>query len=464
MKKNTINQYVIQKYLLIALLAVIISGCHKWIDTSINTNPNRPSDVTMKLLLPSTQGTLAYLVGGEYSRAASMWMQHLSGVDRQFLSLERYASLESEQNNPWNTLYGVVLKNIDVLQKKAEEENAMQFLGISKVMTAYTLAIITDVWGDAPFSEALKGETGLLTPKYDSQQEIYQAMNTLLSEAISNFGETTPMGVSLPETADLIFKGNSAKWIAVAKSLQVRNALHLSKRNGYGAVCDAINAGGLIDDNSGDFQFNFGVAANEKNPRFQFDLQRGDIRVGAKVVDLMNSANDPRRPCYFNTKGAAGYAGSEPGGGSLSASWIGPSYAGAGASVFFLNYFELKFIEAEAFFDSDKARAATAYNMGIIASLAKHGVSDGVWEAAHASETAATITFEKILTAKYISMFLNPESWIDWRRTGIPVLTLPASGISATPRRYLYPTDERVYNNSNYTSGILATGRVWWDE
>lgn len=458
---NTYNQ---TKYIQIFLLYLMVSGCNKWIDTTINTNPNKPADVTMKLLLPSTQSTLGYVIGGEYSRAGSMWMQHLSGVDRQFLSLERYAMLESEQNNLWNSLYGVVLKNLSVLQYKAEQENATHFLGISKVLTAYTLTIITDVWGDAPFSEALKGETGNLSPKYDSQQQIYQSINILLSEAIRHFGETVPVGTPQPENSDLIFGGNIIKWMAVAKSLQVRNTLHLSKRNGYTQVRDLILAGGLIADNSGDFQFNFGVAANEKNPRYQFDLQRGDIRVGAKLVNLMNTSKDPRRSAYFNTKGVSAYTGSEPGTANLSASWIGSAFASANATVFFLNYFELKFIEAEAFFASDKARAAAAFNIAVIASLAKNGVTDKVWELANASETAASITLEKIMTAKYISMFLSLESWIDWRRTGLPNLLLPASNLSLTPRRYLYPTDERLYNNSNFTTGIVPTDRVWWDQ
>lgn len=464
MKKiKTMRHNIITKIGLFLLLAVMISSCKKWIDTDLNTNPNRPADVSMALLLPSVQSSLGYVIGGDHSRMSAIWMQHLSGVDRQSLALERYSVLESDANNLWNTLYGETLKNLSILEAKAIEQSSPHFEGVAKVMTAATLGYITDVWGDAPFSEALLGETGNLTPVYDSQEKLYQAINTMLDGAIVKLAETSPAGVPVPGTADLIYGGSAAKWLALAKSLKVKYALHLSKKNGLGPVRDLINGGGLIADNDGDFQFNFGASANENNPRFQFDNQRGDIRVGAKIVDLMNASGDPRRAVYFDKKDAADYTGSTPGGAVLTAAWAGPGYAGSGAPVFLFNYFELKFIEAEAFFGSDNARAAAAYNAGVIASLAKHGVSDAAWEAANAAETASSITLEKIMTGKYVAMFMSSETWVDWRRTGLPTLALPASNVSVTPRRFLYPTDERLYNGGNMPAGVLSTDKVWWD-
>lgn len=464
---------IIKKVSLFLLLAVMITGCKKWIDTDINTSPNNPSDVTINLLLPSMQGALGYVIGGDHSRTSAMWMQHLSGVDRQSLALERYSVLESDQNNLWNTMYGQILKNLDVMKTKAEGQNAVHYLGVTKVLTAYTLMMITDVWNDAPYSDALRGETGNLTPKYDTQEKLYQTINTLLDEAIGHFGQPNPVGVLGPFTNDLMFPATTEvlwrtnslpKWTAVAKSLKVRAALHLSKRNGLGPVRSLIEAGGLIADNAGDFQVNFGAPATENNPRFQFDQQRGDIRVGAKIVDLMNATEDPRRPRYFDRKGGDNFVGSGPGAAGLTANWAGPGYAGNNAPVFFLNNFEMKFIEAEAFFGTDNARAAAAYNAGVKASLAKHGVSNAAWEDLHANETATSITLEKIMTGKYIAMFMSSETWVDWRRTGIPTLALPASNVSVTPRRYLYPTDERLYNGTNMPAGVLSTARVWWDQ
>jgi hypothetical protein len=463
-KPKKMRHNIIKSVSLFLLIAVMISGCKKWIDTDINKNPNNPADVSMALLLPSTQGGLGYVIGGDHSRVSGMWMQHLAGVDRQSAALERYSVLESDQNNLWNTLYAEVLKNLDILVKKAIDQNAPHFEGVGKIMTAYTLGMITDVWGDAPYSEALQGETGNLTPKYDTQEKLYQTINTLLDEGIAKLSAASPVGAPVPGTSDLVYAGNAAKWVALGKSLKVRFALHLSKKNGYGPVRDLINQGGLISDNANDFQVNFGTAASANNPRFQFDQQRGDIRVGKRVVDLMKATNDPRMPRYFDKKTAAEYVGSGPGENNVNAAWIGPGYAANNSPVYLMNYFEVKFIEAEAFFDTDKARAATAYNDAVKASLAKHGVSNAAWEADNASETATSITMEKIMTGKYIAMFMSSETWVDWRRTGMPSLTLPAGIVgNQTPRRYLYPTDERLYN-PNMPAGLTVTNKVWWDQ
>jgi len=67
------------------------------------------------------------------------------------------------------------------------------------------------------------------------------------------------------------------------------------------------------------------------------------------------------------------------------------------------------------------------------------------------------------MDAKYIAMFMHSETWVDWRRTGFPVLELPVSAVSETPRRYLYTTDEKNYNEANVPTGLSSTSRVWWD-
>jgi hypothetical protein len=66
------------------------------------------------------------------------------------------------------------------------------------------------------------------------------------------------------------------------------------------------------------------------------------------------------------------------------------------------------------------------------------------------------------MTQKYIAMFLDPEAFADWRRTGIPSLT-PNTG-SQIPRRLPYPETEVLYNqNCPKPSVINIFTRVWWD-
>jgi hypothetical protein len=462
----------IKKIGLFALLVALLLGCEKWIDPEMNINPNNPADVGMNVLLPASQAAIGYSYGGDFTRYPAMWMQHLSGVTRQSFASDRYSVLDSDINNLWNTLYGGALINLKVLEGKAIELDAHQYHGISKVLQAYTLLNITSAWGDAPFSEAFQGEDDT-SPAYDTQQQNYTTVNQLLDQAIGLFGQQSPVGIAVPGRDDIIYNGDVALWTKAARSLKVRAALHLSKINGYAPVRELIDAGGLMESGADDFQFQFGSASNEWNPRYQFDNDRGDIRAGARIVNLMKETNDPRIPQYFyivpQTVTPAGdtlpadYIGSGPGEGRTRASFLGPAYAEQNAPVFFMNYFELKFIEAEAFFETNPQRAAEAFNQAVIASLTKHGVRNPEWEALNANETAASITLERIMMAKYIAMFNSLETWTDWRRTGFPQLQLPAANVlPQPPRRFLYPLDENLYNTDNVPDHS-PTSRVWWD-
>lgn len=466
-KIKTMRQNMIKSLSLFLLLAVMISGCKKWIDTDMNTNPNNPADVSLALLLPGTQAAIAYTQGGDMTRYSGVWMQHMSGVDRQMFASERYSVLDSDINNLWNTLYGQALMNLQVMITKAQADEAKHYEGVAKVMTAYAMMNIASVWGDVPYSNAWKGGEGVLSATYDSQEQVYAAVNTLLNEAIALFGEANPVGKPAPGAADLVYGGDIAKWTKAAKSLKVRAALHLAKKNGMGPVRDLINAGGLLEEGD-DFNFVFGAASNEWNPIYQFDNDRGDLRVGKKIVDMMAATNDPRMAGYFRLHPDAtdpNFVGSGPGEANVLASYVGPAYASPASPVHFMTYSEVKFIEAEAFFGTDNAKAAAAYNDGVKASLAMHGITADDWVAANAAETAGSISLAKIMDGKYVANFMSLETWTDWRRTGMPALALPSAAVlTETPRRYVYPTDENLYNTANVPAGQTPTSRVWWDQ
>ena len=59
---------------------------------------------------------------------------------------------------------------------------------------------------------------------------------------------------------------------------------------------------------------------------------------------------------------------------------------------------------------------------------------------------------------KYAARFLSPETYTDYRRTGIPALVPTGSTI---PKRFPYPTNERLYNSS--TPSLTKNDKVWWD-
>ena len=455
------------------VLVLLMGSCEKWIDPAYNVSPNSPGDVPINLLLPSAAASLSYSYMGDYSRFASIWMQHLSGVDRQAYGFELYNQGESDDNNLWNTLYGGTLKDLSKAREKALSLGAVHYVGVVNVMTAYTLSLITDAWDSAPYTKALVGET-MLQSEYDTQEQLYTTINTLLDEAIAELSKPAPAGVPAPTTvSDLIYRGSIANWIAAAKSLKLRNALHLQKKAGnWTTVGSLITAGGLISSNTANFKFTFGTPSNESGPVYNFDTNRGDIRAGAFLVTLMNSNSDPRRPLYFSGAVApnftvpAAYVGSNPGAQLTAANWAGQVLATRNSTAYFMTYAEVKFIEAEWRFRTANAGAANALRDAISASLAQYAASPGTWVANnYGALTDGNITITDIIHAKYTHLYMQPEAWNDWKRTGLPVLTPSVGNVTAgvIPRRFIYPQDERLYNGVNMPAGKAIIDRVWWD-
>jgi hypothetical protein len=192
---------------------------------------------------------------------------------------------------------------------------------------------------------------------------------------------------------------------------------------------------------------------------------------GAKLVDVMNSINDPRIGYYFTTNDSGQYKGAALGSQAVkNLSDFGSYFASQTSVTPIATYVGLLFIEAEAQFAAgNKGAAATAHNDAIKAhvNLVTGSPAPAAYVTAQASETAGSITLEKILTHKYVSGFSMIEPYNDWRRTGVPSLSpSPLALISGIARRYPYSLDERLYN-SKFPGAIgvndLADKKVWWD-
>ncbi len=456
-----------------SLVAVLASSCEKWIDPDMNISPNSPSDVPMNLILPAAQAGISYTAGGEFSRYTCMWMQHISGTQSHAQGYERYILLESDMDNVWKwyTYAGTLMDLKRIIDKSVEEGfESPHYSAVAKILTAYKLGVSTDVWNDIPYEDAFQGETtGQLTAAYHTQEQVYQIINTFLDEAITELDAAT--STFSPGSDDMMYGGDLAMWKKAAYALKARYAIHLSERNGNAAYTAALSAAtNAFASNADDLQFTFGTPANEQAPLYQYEDQRpGYIGgLGAKMIELLKNGGDtdPRLAVYAKPLEDGSYVGHPAGDPLDDASQVGEYFAKADASVMLISYVELKFIEAEANFQlGNLPEAATAYNDAVKASLAKYGVSDATWEANNAAETDATISLETIMTGKYIATFLQDETFVDWRRhDNIVGLSLAANANETEiPRRFPYPTNERIYNSANMPEYGSITNRVWWD-
>ncbi|MEO0474145.1 MAG: SusD/RagB family nutrient-binding outer membrane lipoprotein, partial [Bacteroidota bacterium] len=435
-----------------------------------NESPNSPTEVSEGLLLTASQlGTFA-LYTGQLARLTSVLTQHSAGTDFQFVDIARYNILEGDNVNEWETVYTKCLVNEDQIILQAGTDNPY-YAGIAKIQKAMAIGLATDLWGDIPNREAGQGIQGaeFYNPAYDPQETIFSDIQDLLSAAIEDLSKSATANKALPGADDLIHGGNPDAWINTAWILKARYALRLSKRSSEAAndalgFLNSANLTGPIDDANAIF----GTNGNEFNQWFAFNNERGGyMMMGEFFIDLLKSINDPRLPFLASPDLNGEFVGTPLGSVDNSTSSIGP-YLGTNNSISpLVTYVEAKFIEAEAhFLNNDLDLAARALNAAIIThvELVTGESIPADYEAAQASETAATVSLEKIMTHKYVAMFTQVESYSDWRKTGIPALSANPDGvINEIPRRLPTPSVERINNtNSFVTSNVLTP--VWWDE
>ncbi|HXH19074.1 MAG TPA: SusD/RagB family nutrient-binding outer membrane lipoprotein [Chitinophagales bacterium] len=449
-------------------LLLLAGSCTKYLECDdCVTDPNNPSITTAAMLLTIGQVATFSTFEGKMTRLPQIFTQHLAGTDFQYYEFANFNITDSDFENEWNQIYADCQINMKLLIDEFGAENPW-YRGMAKIIQAMNLGITTDNWGDIPWREALQG-TENLNPHYDSQEFIYSTIQSLLSEAIEDLSEPAEANKLFPGLDDLIYGGDPEAWIRIAWVLKARYANHLSKLNPANSASDAINylnqayAAGFASP-ANDMNAVHGEAGNELNQWYAFEQNRANyLKMGKPLVDLMLAKNDPRLSYYAALDDNGGYSGTEAGDNDVSTSSVGPYFASPTSSFPLVTYVEAKFIEAEAKLRlGEGGDAASAHNEAIKAHVRQvTGADDPVFYAAEASETGATITLDKIMTHKYIAMFLQNEVWVDWRRTGIPSLSGP--GGKEIPRRLVTPIGENANNVNSPKIGSLYTPRLWWD-
>jgi hypothetical protein len=475
------------KALLLIVLLVItpLSGCKRFVE-DYSISPVEPLSTRPDLMLPVVQVSLFNNYTGNLARISSIFMQQQAGVTGSYALHDGYILRENDIDEDWKNLYST-LKNLDVMIRQAQSERKLHYVGIGKVMTAMALGLATDCWGDVPYSEAFQGRD-LPNPKFDSQQEIYLTIETLLNDGIANLsipsGELPNVPKVSPGSDDLIFNGDLNNWLIAAHSLKARYALRLSKVNGEQAYSKALQsitaARELGASSSSDMIATFGNSSSQANFWSQFlESSFGSSMVmGKYIVDTMLFSGDPRLPFIYadapaNEALADTFIG-YPAGGGDGVSTNFQDYSLLGLTNFsdytspaqLLTYKELRFIEAEALLQiGNTAGAAEAYNAALAAAMEFPDIDpDGVSAYLESySRTADDITLEDILFQKYLALFTQIEAWSDYRRTGLPNLQ-PANGRSLDdfPRSLPTAQSERQLNNKA-PRRVGLTERVWWD-
>jgi hypothetical protein len=461
-------------YITLLISFAFSTGCKKFID--VNEDPNRPIQVQEALILSATELVVSHrLVSGAQGLAPVLAQHYMQVValNQPVPNHGTYLLVNSETNGDWTAVYVRALNNLRILDEKGTTNGNFNYSGIAKILMAFTLGTATDWWGDVPYTEALQG-SDQFTPKYDSQQSIYEAIQKLLDDAITDINKKQG---KTPGSDDNIYKGNMDKWKRLAYTLKARYYMHLTKAPGFTAAAQAdlvLTAlqNGMIA-NTDDMKYTYpGGAGGEVQWYWTFDPV-STLVLSSAIVDTLKTRLDPRLPIMVAPAQSTGLYTGRPIGtlnvGSLqSYSLPGPFFRALSAPNNIFNYSEALFLKAEAtLIKSGFAAAQPIYVQAIQASMTKLGLNltDAAVVAYLAARGTLTATnaLQRIIEEKVIANFLNLENWNDWRRTGFPALSKPPNALSEIPRKLLYPQLEQSSNPQPQQSSKL-TDRVWWDK
>lgn len=390
-----------------------LGSCEDGLD--INTDPNNPVDVPVSQILPGAQVAIGYNLGnltGGLSNAASTFVHQIVSF-----RVDQYAITGDYVNNTWFGLYTAGLNNLEIIIRKGTEAGDYKYVGIAKIMKAYTYSIMVDLFGDIPYSEALQGNQ-TLAPRFDDDREIYESLFGLIDEGIADL---QTVGGRVPGADDLIYGGNVDKWRRFAKTLKLKmyNQIRL-ERDVTAPVAALLSEGDLITEGD-DFELPYGTSTQppNRNPAFLAEYAGGgrESFVSEWFYNTMRGVNpvipvpdtlDPRIPYYFynqkpNATPDANAAvqigrfvtrrfGTAPGVGNANVTDVqtlhglypiggryddglgGPGRATSGpgnVAQRLLPYFNRKFIEAEANLVLGTGDAKAALQEGVRAAFAK---------------------------------------------------------------------------------------------
>ncbi len=473
------------KYLTYLSLFLFLSSCTQDFE-EINTNPNSPVQVQPSLLLRQVIYDYGDELAYEGFVAGNLLGQYFTAID--FNLFDRHSLTEPQfGGNPWPTIFKNLRDNEIILEQAHNNEALAVYEGPSLILKAYMTAALTDLYGDVPYTEALQGANGNVTPAYDEQSAIYTSDGGILDNletAIDLLENYSGTGVL---EGDIIFNGDLTSWVKFANSLRIKALMRIADRIDVTADLQEIfNNGNYINQNHENAIFGF--ADNQPNNFRMANLRAGDFNLfilSETAEEILQDLNDPRLELFYRPAANTGiYKGllNGPDASQTSISVADFSLTGrifreepGDLNANFITAWETRFFLAEA---AEKglinADAQALYEDAVKLAFEYWSVeiplnylTDG--NAAYGQNGQNKI--EQIISQKWIANIINGyEGWIDYRRTGFPRLkTISASlNNNLIPVRLPYPTDEDALNNENFEAATSANGnsinaRVWWD-
>ena len=467
-----------KKIISILFATFLIIGCTNEDYEALNSDPNNPTDVDAGQLFVSATKSLFDLVEETNVNINNTRLFSQYWTETTYTDEANYEMINRGiPENHWNRIYQNVL--FDLKDAKVRSVSDPMKVGQAEVLEVYGWSLLVDVFGDVPYSQALKvGESEYL-PAYDDAAVIYDDLLARLDSAISALGGGG-MGFG---SSDLIYGNDGASWVKFAQSLKVKLGMrlsHVSPAKAKAAVESA--ASGTFTSNADNASLSYEGSTPNTNPIWVALVQSGrnDFVPANTMVDMLqDSLSDPRQDVFFNpsTKFAGKYKG-----GTYAASSTWASHSHIGTKMFepsfrgvLLDFAEISFnlAEAAALGFSVPGDAPTHYTNGIKANFADWsvtGVDAYIAKPEVAWATADGTDMVKIARQYWIAMYNRGfEGWYVYRKFDAPQMNLAATSLLKVPKRYTYPASEQTLNGSNWTAAASAIGgdeqqtKIFWD-
>ncbi|MBY0245092.1 MAG: SusD/RagB family nutrient-binding outer membrane lipoprotein [Sphingobacteriaceae bacterium] len=470
-------------FIIFSALVISLSACKKdLLDT--NKNPNETTVAAPDYLLANAIKSTAdtYYSTENTMNASLLFVQHWSKI--QYTDPDRYVFTNSSFESGWSNFYTQSLTDLNVLISQSEQQNKPNYKAVAVTLRAWVFTLLTDNYGNIPYSEALN--INIITPKYDSQRDVYLGLIDELKTALNTFDVN---GAKI--SGDPIFNGKIASWKKFANALRFRLALRIADREPILAkqIIDEVlaNPSGLINVETETAKLTYLTSPNQ-NPIGRVFETRDDYRISKTIVDALKGLNDPRLAVYADKTTdkviTPDYIGLPNGLTNGDASDYGLSktskpgvfFTKATAPAIILSYAEVLFYRAEAAargFSTENA--SDLYKQAITASLKYYGISDTDIQAylAQTNVQYDAANYKKSIgTQKWIALFgQGLEAFAEWRRLDYPQLSPATAGVldGKIPTRFIYPGSEQILNKNNYKSAVNQQGidnlttKLWFD-
>ncbi|HUC82860.1 MAG TPA: SusD/RagB family nutrient-binding outer membrane lipoprotein [Flavisolibacter sp.] len=308
------RNYFIYSFAAICFLAITGAGCKKFLDVNKNLNSPTPSSVQLSMVLSGAERSIAnnLALGSGLGNTMSLYTHQITGR----VGADRYGAGASG----WEGLYAAIA-NLNVIIDRGTTESRFVYVGIAKILKAYTFSMMVDVWGDIPFSEFDKFESGVTQPKFDKGADIYPQLLKMLDDGIADLNNPA-INPSKPGADDYIYKGNVTNWIKAANTIKLKMYTQLRLVQDVKTQVTALLASPstLINSQAESFMMPYGVgtgATDDRHPAYgdYNATQRGGQLFSPWLYEIMKGRNpnilsgiaDPRIPYYiYNQKTATG--------------------------------------------------------------------------------------------------------------------------------------------------------------